>query len=291
MTGILLTRRAALLGAAMLLPVRAMRAAGTVSARGRFAEIEKRAGGRLGVAAVDTETGKRIDYRSDERFPMCSTFKFLAVAAVLSKADGGADRLDRRVPFGASDLLDHAPVTKEHVGAGAMSLAALCEAAIEYSDNTAANLILQAIGGPEGLTGYIRSLGDSVTRADRTEPTANTAIPGDPRDTTSPASMLHDMRRILLSDALSPESRRRLESWLVGSTTGASRIRAGVPVSWQVGDKTGTGANGAANDIAILRPPSRQPILVAAYFVDSTAPTDRCEAALAEVGRVAASAF
>src|SRR6266487_4836041 len=162
-------------------------------AANQIAAIEARLGGRMGVAALDTGSGKRLDYRSEERFPMCSTFKFLAAAAVLKRVDEKQDQLDRFIRYAAKDILEHAPVTKAHLVDGGMTLGALCAAAIEQSDNTAGNLLLDAIGGPAGLTNFARDLGDRVTRLDRKEPELNSAIPGDERDTTTPASMLGDI--------------------------------------------------------------------------------------------------
>lgn len=258
------------------------------SAAAHISAIETRIGGRIGVAALDTSNSKRIDYRPKERFPMCSTFKFLAAAAVLKHVDEQKEKLDRFVSYGPKDILEYAPVTKEHLKEGGMTLGALCEAAIELSDNTAGNLLLNAIGGPAGLTNFVRTLGDQMTRLDRIEPELNSAIPGDERDTTTPAVMCTDMQRLLLSDALSGASRRQLEDWLQRNETGGLTIRAGVPKNWIVGDKTGRGSNGAMNDIAILRPPGRAPILLAIYSVGSTAaPNDRA-AAIAEVAKIVA---
>ena len=172
-----------------------------------------------------------------------------------------------------------------------MTLDALCAAAVEYSDNTAGNLLLKSIGGPTKLTEYVRSLGDLVTRLDRTEPSLNSAIKGDNRDTTSPASMLSDMNALLLGNQLSKESGQRLEAWMVANTTGAKRLRAGLPSTWRVGDKTGTGENGAAADIAILLQPDRAPILVAVYLAGSTKPSPDLNGAFADVGRIIADAF
>jgi beta-lactamase class A len=253
----------------------------------RIAAIEARIGGRIGVAALNTGNSKRLDYRADERFPMCSTFKFLAAAAVLKRVDEKQEKLERFVQYDAKEILEYAPVTKEHVKEGGMTLGALCEAAIEQSDNTAGNLLLDAVGAPTGLTNFARALGDQVTRLDRKEPPLNSAIPGDERDTTTPASMLADMMRLLTSDVLLPSSQRQLEDWLRGNQTGAAMIRAGIPTSWIIGDKTGRGANGATNDVAIMRPPDRGPILLAIYSVGSTAtPNDRA-AAIAEVAKIA----
>jgi beta-lactamase class A len=257
----------------------------------RIAAMEKQTGGRIGVAALDTASGKRLVYRSTERFAMCSTFKFLLTAAVLDRVDSKKESLDRSIPFGAADLLEYAPVTKTHVHEGHMTVSALSAAAIERSDNTAANLLLQAIGGPKSLTRYARSLGDAVTRIDRNEPSLNSNIPEDIRDTTSPAAMLDTMLKLLTGDALSPASRRQLQNWMIGCTTGAARLRAGFPSAWHVGDKTGRGDNGATNDIAIAWPPSRSPILVAVYFTSSTTGESERDATIAEVARIIASEF
>lgn len=252
--------------------------------------LETKTGGRLGVAVIDSNGGATRQYRGDERFPMCSTFKLLAAAAVLHRADTGVESLDARVPYGKSDLLEYAPITSKHVGEGFMTLGALCEAAIELSDNTAANLLLRALGGPSAVTDYARSLGDSVTRLDRTEPTLNTGIPGDPRDTTSPLAMAGDARTILLGNVLSKASRERLAGWLAGSQTGLNLVRAGIPATWRAGDKTGLGGQTNAvgdsdtrNDVAILWPPQRAPLIVAVYLTGCQLPAKQRDATLAAV--------
>ena len=252
----------------------------------RIASIEAHSGGRIGVAALDTGCSKRVEYRSTERFPMCSTFKLLAAAAILQRVDRKQEWLERFVPYGEKDILEYAPVAKQHLKDGGMRLAALCQAAIEQSDNTAGNLLLDAIGGPVGLTNFARSLGDQVTRLDRKEPELNSAMTGDDRDTTTPASMQADLLRLLTGDALSQSSRQQLEDWLQGNTTGASMIRAGVPAIWKVGDKTGRCGNGATNDVAILRPPNRAPILVAIYTIGSSAPSNERDTVLAKVAKI-----
>jgi beta-lactamase class A len=250
-----------------------------------IAAIEAKTGSRIGVAALDTDSGKRLDHRSEERFPMCSTFKFLAVAAVLKRVDQGKENLERFIRYDAKDILEYAPVTKAHLKEGGMTLGALCAAAIEQSDNTAGNLLLAAIGGPTGLTNSARSFGDDMTRLDRIEPELNSAIPGDERDTTTPAAMCSDMQRLLLSDVLSESSRHLLEDWLRRNETGALMIRAGVPKTWSIGDKTGRGANGATNDVAIIRQPGRAPILIAIYSIGSTSSADDRAATVAEAAR------
>jgi beta-lactamase class A len=261
------------------------------AAESAIVAIEARLGGRIGVAAYDSGGNRYVLHRADEKFPMCSTFKLLAAAAVLKRVDAGAEKLDRVIPYGPADLGGYAPVTKAHVADGGMALGDLCAAAIDWSDNTAGNLLLRVLGGPAAVTQYARSLGDNVTRLDRDEPSLNTAIPGDERDTTTPLAMLRDMRAILLGDALSEASRRQLQTWLIGDRVGDKRLRAGLPPSWRVGDKTGSGDNGAANDIAILWPPDRAPILAAVYCVGSTASMDDRNAAHAEIGRVIARTF
>jgi len=266
-------------------------ASGENDAATRMAAIETRIGGRIGAFALDTASNKHLDYRAEERFPMCSTFKFLAAAAVLKRVDEKKEKLERFVPYGAKEILEYAPVTKEHLKDGGMTLGALCAAAIEQSDNTAGNLLLNAIGGPTGLTNFVRTLGDRVTRLDRIEPDLNSAIPGDERDTTTPAAICSDMQRLLLGDALSEESRRQLEEWLQRNETGGSMIRAGVPKTWSVGDKTGRGANGATNDVAIVRPPGRAPILLAIYCVGSTAAANDRAAAIAEMTKLVAESL
>jgi beta-lactamase class A len=248
----------------------------------KIAGIEKRTSARIGVAALDSGNSKRLDYRSEERFPMCSTFKFLAAAAVLKRVDEGEEKLGRFVSYGAKDILEYAPVTKAHLNDGGMMLGALCAAAIEQSDNTAGNLLLDAIGGPAGLTKFARSIGDETTRLDRKEPDLNNATAGDERDTTSPAAMCADMQRLVLGKVLSESSRHQLEDWLQHNETGTLLIRSGVPKTWTVGDKTGRCGNGATNDVAIVRPPGRAPIIVAIYSMGSTASADDRSAILAE---------
>ena len=200
--------------------------------------------------------------------------------------DGAQEKLDRFVSYQAKDILEHAPVTKAHLKDGGMTLGALCAAAIEQSDNTAGNLLLDTIGGPVGLTNFVRSIGDEMTRLDRKEPELNSAIPGDNRDTTTPAAMCADMQRLLLGNVLSESSRHQLEDWLRHNETGTLMIRAGIPKTWTVGDKTGRCGNGATNDVAIIRPPGRAPIVVAIYSIGSTSSADDRAVTLAEAARV-----
>jgi beta-lactamase class A len=264
------------------------------SARDPAAEIaalEVKLGGRIGVAALDAGTRQRISHRSDERFPMTSTFKMLAAAFVLSRADRGDEDLERRVLFSPDDLVPYSPVTKDRTHGRGMTLRELCEAAVVISDNTAGNLLLSSFGGPAALTGFVRTLGDDVTRLDRIEPSLNEAAPNDPRDTTSPAAMLETMRRILIDDALKHPSREQLLRWMRDTKTGQARLRAGFPKEWVAGDKTGSGENGTANDVAVAVRPNGVPVLVACYMTGSKANSARLNETHVAIGRLVAATF
>jgi beta-lactamase class A len=256
-------------------------------AKAQLAAIERRHGGRLGVAVLDTGGGKRVDYRADERFLLCSTFKLLLAAAVLARVDRGQEHLERRLVFGKEALLDYAPVTSQHVGAPGMTLAELCQAAVTLSDNTAANVLLAHLGGPAVVTAYARQLGDTLTRLDRTEPELNRPTADGLSDTTTPAAMLADLQKLTLGTVLADASRQQLITWLCATSTGKNLLRAGVPSDWRIGEKTGSGST-QRNDVAIMWPPNRQPLLVAAYYENAQASDDQRAAVLAEVGRVAA---
>lgn len=253
--------------------------------RSRLQGLEAAAGGRLGVHIVDTATGDAYGYRSDERFMMLSSFKLLACALVLHRVDSGQESLERRIHYAKEDLVPWSPQTERHADGEGMSLAGLCEAAITTSDNTAANLILSSYGGPAALTAYLRRIGDTVTRLDRTEPELNVKHDDALMDTTSPRAVVGTMHKLLFGDALASTSRQQLRQWLLNNTTGGKRLKAGLPSDWRIGDKTGT--NGTdANDIGVIWPPHRSPLLVAAYLADS--PSDRAtrDATLAAVGRL-----
>lgn len=280
-----------------------------------FARIEAERGGRLGVAVLDTSVmpsgdervqarsslrdgslrdggGRRVGHRRDERFPMGSTYKVLAAGAVLARADAGRDNMDRLIRFTREDLVTYSPVTEARAGGDGMTLAALCEATMTTSDNTAGNLLLDVLGGPAGLTAYLRALGDGVTRLDRMETALNEARPGDPRDTTSPAAMLADLHALTLGDALSAPARERLQGWLRDNKTGGARLRAKLPPGWRAGEKTGTAANGTSNDVGLLWPPGGgAPVLVAAYLTQGPADGAVRDAALADVGAAIAAAW
>ena len=254
-------------------------------------QLETKSGGRLGVAVLDTKDGTLLEHRGDERFPMCSTFKLLAAAAVLKGSGDDLAGLQRRVHFEKSDLVTYSPETEKHVGSEGMSLADICQAAVTLSDNTAGNLMLKNIGGPAGLTAFARSLGDQVTRLDRIEPDLNEAVPGDPRDTTSPNTMAATVRKLVLGDALNAAARDQLTRWLVANKTGDARLRAGLPHGWRVGDKTGTGHLGTNNDVAIAWPTNRPPLIITCYLTGSTLEMVAQNEIIASIGRAVGTAF
>jgi len=235
-----------------------------------FAALEAASGGRLGVTLLNTGTGWRTGNRQDERFPMCSTFKFVLSAAVLHLADQGTLPLDRRIPVRQQDMLSHAPVTTRHIGKD-VTVRDLCRATMITSDNPAANLLLGVVGGPAGVTAFLRANGDAVTRNDRLEPEMNRFAPGDPRDTTSPAAMAASLQRFVLGDVLKPASRQQLADWLIDNETGDARLRAGLSKAWRVGDKTGSNGEDTTNDIAILWPVSGgAPWVLTSYLQGAT---------------------
>ena len=255
----------------------------------QLAHLERRHGGRLGVAILDTGNQRIIGHRGDERFALCSTFKALAAAFVLARVDRKEEDLARLVVYGKEQLVPYSPTTEKHTGEGGLSIGSLCEAAVTLSDNTAANLLLDSFGGPQGLTQWLRSIGDQVTRLDRREPELNENRAGDPQDTTTPIAMLQTLHTLMLGDVLSGASRDQLTAWLVSNTTGDKKVRAGVPRDWRVGDKTGSGANNASNDVAVLWPTHRAPLIVTVYYTDSKADADQANAVIADVGRLVAA--
>lgn len=288
-----ITRREAIVRVLLSLPAASgsLSAAFSEAASGRLAALERKKGGRLGVAFIDVRSGSHLGHRADERFPMCSTFKLLAAARVLERVDRREERLDRRVTFSRDDLVTYSPVTGERTGAPGMTIDALCDAAMTVSDNTAANLLLASFGGPPALTAFVRSLGDTVTRLDRIEPELNEATPGDPRDTTTPGAAAENVRRLVLGTTLSADSRERLTRWLLANQTGDARLRAGFPAGWRVGDKTGSGEHGTTNDVAVAWRTDGSPIIVAAYYTESTLDGAGRNAVLAEVGRIVTGGF
>lgn len=262
-------------------------------ARGDFRGLQETLGpgGRLGIAALDTGSGRRLNNDENSRYAMASTFKWVLAAAILAEAERGTLSLDDPVPFTGADIISHSPILEANRGSGRLAVGRLAQGIVEVSDNGAANLLLARIGGPAGLTRFCRANDDPVTRLDRTELELNSNLPGDPRDTTSPAAMVGLMGTLLLGNALQPESRARLIGWMEGASTGLQRLRAGFPAGWRVGDKTGNGANGAANDLAIAWPPGRAPILIACYMSGGNADRATRAAVHASVARAIASAF
>jgi beta-lactamase class A len=256
----------------------------------KISRIESRVKGKLGVAVLDTGSDRRFGYRKDERFPMCSTFKLMAAAAILKRVEQGQETLERRVHFSQSDLVTYSPATEKHLESG-MTVAELCEAAITLSDNTAGNLMLGMLGGPPGVTAFARALGDPLTRLDRTELALNEAVPGDPRDTTTPAAMAEDLRKLMFGGALAKASSEQLKAWLLANKTGDARLRARLPAGWRVGDKTGSGERGSTNDVGILWPPDAAPLIVAVYLTQTAASMNERNEALAAVGEAVAAAL
>ncbi len=254
-------------------------------------EAESRLSARIGVAVVDRETGTTWTYRAEERFPLNSTFKAFLCAALLEK--GEREEIDpaRRVKIRQEDLVSYSPVTEKKVGTSGMTFLELCEAAITISDNAAANLILEEIGGPAGLTAYLRGIGDTVTRLDRNEPELNEGTPGDARDTTTPAAAVATLQKLVLGDALTTRARDQLTQWLLGNKVGASTLRAGLPEGWPVADKTGAGGNGSRNNIAVIWPEGRAPVVIAVYLTQTEASFDDRNKAIADIGSALAESL
>jgi beta-lactamase class A len=284
-----LTRRTLAVGlAAASFHARAWAAEGVGDAR--LAAMERRIGGRLGVFARDNRSGAiLLSYRANERFPMCSTFKAALAGFVLWRADRGLEQLDRQIRFGEEDLLGNSPVTRANLARARLSVRELARAAVEVSDNAAANLLLRESGGPPAMTAWLRTIGDGTTRLDRNEPTLNEALPGDPRDTTTPAAMTQTLRALVLGGSvLRPSSSQELLIWMQGAETGRTRVRAGMPQGWIGADKTGTGQRGSVNDIGLFLPPQGSPIVWAVYTTGTTAPQGQVEGVHAEIGRLIA---
>jgi beta-lactamase class A len=262
-------------------------AATVLSPAAQLARLEAEAKGRLGVAAINTADSRILVHRGDERFPLCSTFKAMLAAAILQHEPS---LLDKRIKYTAADLVAYSPVTEQNLADG-MTVGELCAATVQYSDNAAANLLMKQIKGPAGVTAFARSIGDKAFRLDRWETELNTAIPGDPRDTTTPLAMMKALQSITLGPSLTVDKRKIMSDWLIGNTTGDTRIRAGVPYDWQVGDKTGTGAYGSTNDIGIVWPAGKAPVVMALYFTQPGKDDKANSEILAAAARVVVEAF
>jgi len=257
----------------------------------RFAAIEQRIGGRVGVAAWNSGTGDWLGRRIQERFAMCSSFKWVLAAAVLANARNGGPQLDAQVRYGQRDMVPNSPRTQENLARGWMTVEDLCAATVMFSDNAAANILLSGMTGPEGLTAFLRANGDGITRLDRTETALNENLPNDPRDTSTPYAMARTLHRFLLTDeVLVAADREKVIGWMEASPTGLDRIRGGISANWRAADKTGTSdsEHNATNDVAILWPPNAAPIIAVVYLSDSVVDLASREAAHAEVGRIIA---
>ncbi|WP_321950777.1 class A beta-lactamase [Paraburkholderia bannensis] len=249
-----------------------------------LADIERRNSGRLGFYAIDTGSGRTLEHRADERFLMCSTFKGMLAAQILARIDAGKEQMDRLVHYTAQDLIFTSPVTKANVALGALPVHTLCQAIVEQSDNTAAVLLMRSVGGPAALTQFMREIGDDVTRSDRYEPDSNRY--SGVLDTTTPQAIATAARKVLLGDVLRPQSRAQLERWMIDCKPGLNRLRAVLPAQWQAADRPGTSIEEQTNDYALVRPPGRAPLLVAAYYDAPGVSMEAREAVLREAGKV-----
>ncbi|KOC90821.1 class A beta-lactamase [Winslowiella iniecta] len=290
-----LSRRKYLLAAAgltiaALFPPSVVLAEQPATLAAQLSALEASANGRLGVALIDSGSSRQLSYRGEERFAMASTFKALAAAAVLQRSVEQPALLNKRIVYQQSELITYSPVTEKHLQQG-MTVAELCAAAVELSDNTAGNILLREIGGPQGITQLARRLGDNQTRLDRREPALNSAIPGDVRDTSTPLAMAGNLNQLALGKALPSAQQQLLIQWLKQSKTGAQSIRAGVPQGWQVGDKTGAGGYGTTNDLAILWPPQGKPLVLAVYFTQHNPQAEARRDVLASATRLVLAAW
>lgn len=241
---------------------------------------------RIGVAAIDVATGKRVSYRGDERFPLNSTHKALSCGALLSEVDKGRLTLTSTTRFGQNRLVEYSPVTEKFVEPASITWRELCSAAVSVSDNTAANLVVERVGGPAGVTRFLRSMGDNVTRLDRDEPELNSAIPGDERDTTTPAAVIETLQKLALGDVLKPASRRQLIQWMRDDRVANALLRSVLPAGWTIADKTGAGEHGSRSIIAIAWPLTGKPMIVAIYITETGASMTERNEAIARLGKM-----
>ena len=267
---------------ALLLPASAW----AQSAPPAIAAYEKTSKGRVGPYAKNLDNGREIAWRADERFVMCSTFKMSLAACVLSRVDKGHEKLDRVIAYSEKDLEPYAPVAKENLAHGGMTVQAMCKAAVELSDNTCANKLLEAIGGPSALTAFWRETGDQTSRLDHNEPLLNRSKPGDPHDTTTPRARSENLRRFVLGKVLKDGSRERLTTWMLNCQTGANRLRAGLPKGWMVGDKTGNNGADACGDLAVAWIEPGKPVLIVCYVQGGKPKPADQDALFAAVGRM-----
>jgi beta-lactamase class A len=251
-----------------------------------LAGYEQQSGGKIGFYAENLKSGKKLAWRAEERFVMCSTFKASLTALTFSRVDRGKENLDRSITYTAADLQDfYAPVAKQNLAKGNMTVAEMCEGAVEYSDNLCANMLLAAAGGPASLTDFWHSTGDGVSRLDHNEPVLNRSKPGDPHDTTTPMAMAGNLRRFLLGNLLSAGSRKHLLDLMIACKTGANRLRGGLPAAWQIADKTGNNGADASGDIAMVWPAPDMPVVICVYTQGGTPSDTLLQNTFAEIGR------
>jgi len=257
----------------------------------QFATLEASSGGRLGVAAIDTATHREIQYRGDQRFPMGCTSKVMGVAAILKKSMTDSQYLQQNVKYQKKDLVNWTPITEKFLAQG-MTVEALCGAAISYSDNTAMNLLTAKLGGPQGINRFARSIGDSSFKLDHWWPDEANGNLFNLQDSSTPNAMARSLQKIALGDVLALPQREKLLTWLKNNTTGNARIRAGVPKEWVVGDKTGSGYEyGTANDIALIWPPNRAPIIVAIFYSSTKKDAPKRNDVIASATRILVNDF
>jgi beta-lactamase class A len=288
-----LSRREFCAAAAALLVAGCEATTKPLSASNPFEALNNRIGGRLGISAFDSHSGERMAWNEYQRFAMASTFKLPLAASLLWQVDRKAFPLDHKLVIAHKDLVPHAPVVSARLTQGqtSMTVRELCEAIVVDSDNAAANVLLGAMGGPRAFNAFLASIGDTVTHLDRLEPELNANDPGDPRDSTTPRAMVDTVANIFGEKVLSPGAIEMLSGWIVKSNRGLERLRAGFPKNWYAGDKTGTGENGAINDVAIARPPGRKPIFIAVYMSESTEPLEKLQRTHADIGAIVAKKF
>ena len=253
-----------------------------------FAQLEQQYGGRLGVYAIDTQNQKLVAYHADELFPLCSTAKVMVVANILQLSMSDSHLLTKRIRYPEKILEEsgYAPITKKYLHVG-MTIKHLSQATLTDSDNAAANLLIQKLGGTKAVTTFAHSIGNDTFRLDRKEPALNSAIPGDPRDTATPQSMAMSLEHLVLGNTLGAKQSELLKTWLIENKTGNNRVRAALPSNWTVGDKTGTGGFGTTNDIAIIWPPNCRPLVLAIYYTQTTEQTKPNEPILVKATRLA----
>ncbi|WP_349257495.1 class A beta-lactamase [Devosia sp.] len=246
--------------------------------------LEDRLDARIGLYIHDFEDGQSWEYRADERFPMASTFKMLACATLLDR-----DATEETVTIDAADLVDYSPVTETMVGES-VSAAFLCETTLRTSDNTAANYLLEVLGGPQAVTQFLRETGDETTRLDRMEPELNEGEPGSELDTTTPRAMASLAQSFLTEDMLPPADREQLTAWLMANEVGGPLLRSGIPADWRIADRTGAGGYGTRGIVAVMWPSEREPIVAAIYLTETEASMAERNAAIAEIGAALARA-